>query len=73
MGSIILAALKKIFIKLIAAVASRKLLEWLLFWVADLVVKSTKNTHDDKFLEKIKAAYEEPPLDYVSPTPDSEE
>lgn len=36
--------------------ASKEVMEWLLFYVADLIVKSTKTPHDDAFLEKIKEA-----------------
>lgn len=57
MGTAILAALRAIFIKLIAAIAAKSLLEWLLFWVADAIVKSTKTPHDDEFLKKLKESY----------------
>ena len=59
MGAAILAALRSIFIKLIATVATKSLLEWLLFWAADLVVKSTKTKHDDVFYDKFKEAYKQ--------------
>jgi hypothetical protein len=55
--SILLTALKSILAKLILATASEKVLEWLLFWVVDMIVKSTKTTKDDEFADKIKAAY----------------
>jgi len=58
MGTAILAALRAIFIKLIAAMAAKPLLEWMLFWVADIIVKSTKTEHDDLFLKKLKDSYE---------------
>ncbi len=54
---IILAALKSILTKLILATASEKVLEWLLFWVVDMIVKSTETTKDDEFAQKIKSVY----------------
>lgn len=57
MGTAILAALRAIFIKLIASIATKSLLEWVLFWVADMIVKSTKMEQDDVFLAKLKEAY----------------
>ena len=57
MGTAIFTALRAIFIKLISAIAAKAFLEWLLFWVADLIVKSTKTELDDKFLKELKAAY----------------
>jgi len=59
MGTAILAALRAIFIKLVATMASKSLLEWVMFWAADLIVKSTKTTHDDVFFDKLKKAYKE--------------
>jgi|TARA_R110000765_G_scaffold88064_3_gene168480 hypothetical protein len=46
----IAAVLKGIIVKL----ATKAFLEWLLFWVAEMIVKSTKTTKDDEFLAKIK-------------------
>lgn len=57
MGTAILSALRAIFIKLIATMATKPLLEWLLFWVAEAIVKSTKTPHDDVFVAKLKEAY----------------
>lgn len=54
----LLKALGSVLGKMIIAMASEKFVAWLLFWVGDIVVKSTKTTHDDKFLEKLKEAYE---------------
>lgn len=39
---------------IIVKMASKAFLEWLLFWVADMLVKSTKTTKDDEFLAKLK-------------------
>lgn len=54
---IFVTALKAILTKLVLSMASEKVLEWLLFWVVGLLVKSTKTTKDDEFAEKIKAVY----------------
>lgn len=59
MGSAILTALRAIFLKLVASIATKSLLEWVLFWVADAIVKSTKTKHDDEFLKKLKKVYDE--------------
>ncbi|MGB0943659.1 MAG: hypothetical protein ACPGUE_14710 [Marinomonas sp.] len=47
--------LKSILLKM----ASEKFLYWLLFWVGDIVVKSTKTPKDDEFLAKLKQITEE--------------
>ena len=60
MITMLLAALRAIFIKLIAAVATEKMVEWLLFWAAEIVVKSTKTNKDDEFLNKLRFTYYEP-------------
>lgn len=57
MSTALLLAMRAIGIKLITAFASQKLLEWLLFWVVDLIVKSTKTDKDDELVRQIKAAY----------------
>jgi len=60
MITVLLAALRAIFMKLIAAVATKAMIEWLLFWAAELAVKSTKTTKDDEFLNKLRFTYYEP-------------
>ncbi len=57
MITVLLAAARAIALKLIAAMASQAFLEWAFFWVADLVVTSTKTNKDDVWLAKIKEAY----------------
>lgn len=52
-----LAGMKAILTKLILSMASEKVLEWLLFWVVDMIVKSTETTKDDEFAQKIKSVY----------------
>ena len=59
MGTAILAALRAVFIKLVASMAAKPLLEWLLFWTADIIVKSTKTQHDDEFVRRLKESYDE--------------
>ena len=46
----ILSVLKGIIVKL----ASKVFLEWLIFWVAEMLVESTETTKDDEFLAKMK-------------------
>ena len=43
--------------KMLMSLASEKLIEWLFFYLAGEIVKSTKTEHDDKFYEEIKKAY----------------
>ena len=54
---ILLIALKSILTKIFLSMASEKVLEWLLFWTVDMIVKSTKTPHDDELAHKVKAAY----------------
>jgi hypothetical protein len=57
MGTALLLAMRGIGMRLITAFASKKLLEWLLFWAVDLIVKSTKTDKDDELVRQIKVAY----------------
>ena len=41
-----------------AKAASAEVAEWILFKVADILVKKTDTPHDDEFLAKIKEASE---------------
>ena len=50
MFSIVGTVLKGIVVKM----ASEAFLRWLLFWVATMIVESTKTTKDDEFLAKVK-------------------
>lgn len=52
-------AASSFFLKMLTAMAGEVFIKWLFFYVADIIVKSTKTPHDDAFLEKAKAAYEE--------------
>ncbi len=61
MGSIVSALLKgfmAVGTKLFMAMATEKMIEWFLFYVAQHVVLSTKTKHDDEFYRRIKDAYE---------------
>ena len=52
---LLLKTLKTILLK----VAGEKLITWMLFWSAQLLVESTKTKHDDVFLAKVKEIYDE--------------
>ena len=56
MLSVILKGLLSAAVSVLTKAASKDVMEWLLFYVADMIVKSTKTPHDDAFLEKIKEA-----------------
>lgn len=45
---------------LLFKMASKPLIEWVFFRVAEGIVKSTKTEHDDEFLEKVKEIYNAP-------------
>jgi len=38
---------------------SEKFFEWLLFWVVQMLVDSTKTTKDNEFYDKVKEIYEQ--------------
>ena len=57
MVEILLKSLFAVVTKLVMAMASKPLIEWLLFYVANQIVLTTKTPHDDLFYAKIKAAY----------------
>jgi hypothetical protein len=57
MMSAILKGVMGVLTKLFMSFASEKLIEWMLFYVAEQIVKRTDTPHDDKFFEKIKEAY----------------
>lgn len=73
MITVLLAALRAIIIKLIGALATRKLLEWLLFWTGELIVTSTKTLKDDEFLVELKAAYYSSPETKRAKAPEGKE
>lgn len=43
--------------KLLISLCSEKMVEWAFFKIADSVVKSTKTTQDDEWLDKIRDVY----------------
>lgn len=53
----LLKALQAIVTKLLAALATELLLEWMIFKGAELLVAKTATRHDDEWLEKFKEAY----------------
>jgi hypothetical protein len=59
MLNILLAGLKGVATKALTVVASKAMLEWLLFWVAEMVVQSTKTTKDDAWFKEFKKQYEQ--------------
>ena len=69
MGTALLLAMRGIGIRLITTFASKKLLEWLLFWAVDMIVKSTKTEKDDELVRQIKAAYYGEPDESASQQP----
>lgn len=48
--------LKEVIASLIRRIATKKFLEWLLLYVAEQLVKSTKTPYDDELLKKIREA-----------------
>ncbi|ANY29513.1 hypothetical protein BOX07_gp02 [Pseudoalteromonas phage PH1] len=57
MLKILLKGLGVVATKMFATFASEVMLEWLLFKVAEALVKSTKTTKDDEWLNKFKEEY----------------
>ena len=57
MIGVLVKSLMKVATKVFMTVASAKLMEWLLFYVAEQIVKTTKTKHDDKFFLEIRKAY----------------
>ncbi len=57
---VILSGLKSAIMYIIGKTLSEKFFVWLILWIAEAGVKSTKNTRDDKFYAKIKEAVDAP-------------
>lgn len=57
MIQVLIKALTALGMKLLATLATEKLLEWAFFKLADVLVKRTDTKHDDEFLEEVKKAY----------------
>ncbi len=43
-----------ILTKLIGPLLSEKFAKWLIIWVAEIIVKSTKNPYDNQLVAKLK-------------------
>lgn len=56
MLSVVLKGLLGAAVSILTKAASKEVMEWLLFYVADVIVKSTKTPHDDAFLAKLREA-----------------
>ena len=59
MGALFIGGLKAAFLKILGAILTRSMMEWLLFYVAELIVESTKTPHDNRLLKKVKEAVNE--------------
>jgi hypothetical protein len=59
MGAVLVKALYAMLMKSLAAMASEKMLEWCMFQLIDVIVKSTKTKKDDAWAEKFKESYEQ--------------
>lgn len=46
--------------RLVATIASEKMVEWAFFKIADGISKSTATTHDDEWVQKVRDLYFEP-------------
>ena len=57
MIQVLFKAATKVAMNIIMSMASERFIEWLMFYVAEHIVKSTKTKHDDKFYAEIRAAY----------------
>jgi len=57
MFAVILKGLMSVLTRLFMSMASEKVIEWLLFYLAEKIVESTKTPHDNEFLGEIKKAY----------------
>lgn len=57
MMNLVAIAAKKLLTKLLLTIISDKMIEWAFFNIAERVVKSTSNPHDDEWLAKLKDEY----------------
>lgn len=58
MIQVLFKAATKVAMNIIMSMASEKFIEWLMFYVAEHIVKTSKTKHDDKFLKEVKESYE---------------
>ena len=54
---VLFKAATSVVMKVIMSMAGEKFIEWLFFYVAEQIVKSTKTKHDDEFYAQITKAY----------------
>lgn len=57
MGTMVAMAAKGLLTKLAVTMISEKFVEWAFFKVAEQIVKSTDNPHDDEWLAKLREEY----------------
>lgn len=57
MIGLLTGGVKSIGIRVLTSLLSEKMLEWMFWKVARLIVASTKTEHDDEFLAKLEEAY----------------
>ncbi len=55
---VLLMGALKVLKGILLSMLSERFMKWVLFWIAGLIVESTKTTKDDEFLAKVKDAYE---------------
>lgn len=55
----LLFSVGKKLVSIVSSMATEKFAEWMLFYAAEKLVKSTATKVDDEWFEKIKANYEE--------------
>lgn len=58
--SLLLKGLMGFGAKLLATMASEKMIEWAFFKIADSVASSTQTTHDDAWVAQVKELYFQP-------------
>lgn len=59
MVKILIKGLTEVLSKVVLSLFTEKMLEWMLWKVARLIVESTKTPHDDAFLDKLEGVYNE--------------
>lgn len=57
MPAMFILAMKGLLTRLAVVMISEKFVDWAFFKVAELVVKSTDNPHDDEWLKKLESEY----------------
>ena len=57
MIQVLMTAATKVAMNVIMSMASEKFIEWLILYVDEHIVKTTKTKHDDKFYAEVMKAY----------------